>query len=159
MFSLQLQCWKPRKQRHLHLEPGPLLHIVTEGRRGVILLAPPHHSVWLKLMAPSTHSDTDVLLGAGYCLAQRNHCSPIHKSNPGLVGRRFVMLLHNRVSWFDGDTMRGKWPQLVFCYYFVCVGLCVTAVCVHMFASAWIESAAAAAVCLCLCVSPSKEML
>lgn len=95
-----------KAKKHLHLEPGPFLHIVTEGRRGVILLAPPHHSFWLKLMAPSTHSDTDVLLGAGYCLAQRNQCSPIHKSNPRLVEHRFVMLLHNRVSGLDGDTMR-----------------------------------------------------
>lgn len=70
---------------HLHLKSGPLLHFVTKGRPAMILPAPPFpihtHSLWLKLMAPSTHCDTDVLLGAGYCLAQRNQCSPIHKSN------------------------------------------------------------------------------
>lgn len=106
VFSLQLQSSKPRKQRDTSTWIQGLFHISSLKAEEAWYCLPPHHSFWLKLIAPSTHSDTDVLLGAGYCLAQRNQCSPIHKSNPRLVKHRFVMLLHNRVSGLDGDTMR-----------------------------------------------------
>lgn len=42
---------------------------------------PTPHYIWLVLMASSAGCDTDVLLGAGNCLAQRNQGPPMHKSN------------------------------------------------------------------------------
>lgn len=67
-------------------------------KAGTALYCTPSYSLRLKLMAPSTQGDTDVLLGQ-VTAAQQNQGSPIHKSKS------------TRVRQWVCNPARIQWPQ------------------------------------------------
>lgn len=85
------------------------------------LLQPAPYYIWPVLMASSNVCDTDVLLGAGYCLAQRNQVPPMHKSNTHAPSSRpessGSATLRQRRAFLPNDPR--KWPRTMslHCYF------------------------------------------